>query len=320
MRPLLFFDGEHFQLGAIFEWLTTLGFDAVKSAASCSPFQQSLDRKKFFMNIHQHYSSKAFSNLLRVNDKELRKNRLMTKVDTILSRSTMKAGSKRVFVRFFSPLEHLVAKTFTETSIDSAWVAIGVRPFNLQRMLESCPAYNELGGKQKLEVAEGMPALLDRCAPAGFATDDDIHDELGRVIGRPKRSGIALQELSFNRWRSAFFTPETIKQAKEKKKEKKEEKKRQVEEKKRRKKPRKKRRRGRLRGKKRRKKPRKKRRRGRLRGKKRRQKLRKKRRRGRWRRKKRRKKLRKKRRRGSWRRKKKKSPSKVCSLNSSTQR
>jgi hypothetical protein len=125
-----------------------------------------------------------------------------------------------------------VAKTFTETSIDSAWVAIGVRPFNLQRMLESCPAYNELGGKQKLEVAEGMPALLDRCAPAGFATDDDIHDELGRVIGRPKRSGIALQELSFNRWRSAFFTPETIKQAKEKKKEKKEEKKRQVEEKK----------------------------------------------------------------------------------------
>jgi hypothetical protein len=187
-EPTLFMDGQNHQLKQMFQLIREDLFPGsmLKSGGSCSPFQQTLDFMKGFMNMHQFFKGATFKASLETPDKSKVANSLTEAFEPALTK--VAAASRRVFLTYFGELESLVQKTFTPKGIHGAWVGVGVAEFDQEQIFNRCPGWDRaFSAAEKLEIHARMPLVVAEAAPLGYASDESIFKHMGDLIGPPSR-------------------------------------------------------------------------------------------------------------------------------------
>ena len=151
-----------------------------------------LDRKRLWAEIHRYFRGAEFNTFLELEDSAVNLNRMARRANGLLQEVPM--ASRRAFVRFHHQLEAAVARAFTENHIRSSWDAVlGGLPMNQQTIFESNPDYrdaHQFTEEKKIEIALLIPQLISAATPTGYASDQQIFEALGHLIGPPRRGGV----------------------------------------------------------------------------------------------------------------------------------
>lgn len=242
--PILLVDGEREQILTLFK---SKLLDLLKSSANCSTTQQPLDVGSMFKNKHKALSANIFQEVLNKDhsntnyDSEINRNILCQRALSFIDHNgPMDGPSRQTYAAYFLKLKSISASAFLNEKLSKAFETACVYPFNQKLMLERCA--RTLKEEEMEEVFRLMPKLVAKAISKGhgaYASDDDIYDVLGHIIGTPLRddefvpsvvydddSGGALmtvekqsvplvkkrkkklEELQFSRWRSAFIGKE----------------------------------------------------------------------------------------------------------------
>lgn len=207
---VLFADGEENFLNAIIRELPNAPYDFFKSSAECSPTEAALDKMRSFAIIHSFMRSKEFVKLLQTHDKDY-----PPREHALMKMANEQLPSRRVVSRFYLSWDRILSKAYTMPTITKGWLDIHFNPFNQNGVLDNCPSYRNLTEDEKSDLAFRMPRLMKMAAASGvgYATDDQIFEVLGDIVGRPNRDPNPeakevrkLETMNIGRGRAGFFT------------------------------------------------------------------------------------------------------------------
>lgn len=167
-----------------------------------------------FAVIHQFMRSNEFKKLLKTPDRKIHSNGLMEMANTQLQ--DIDSASRRVYCRFYLSWDTILSEAYVQSTLKKGWSDVNFCPFDQEGILSNCPSYAiNLSEEQKSQVAFLMPNLIEKVIKSGvgYATDTQIYNTLGEIIGRPNRDKNTetktvrqLETMNIGRGRAGFFT------------------------------------------------------------------------------------------------------------------